>query len=190
MPALSELVVSPDGLGPLLIGSPVPADGAGSLMAQWEPNYCEGLGGVVEGQPYAGAWQSAYPVATNDAVGDRDPFGVITIDGLRDGATAAINVWSPELTTAEGIHAGSTIDELFAAYPVFDETVQSYASTIYVINGSTGRLMFEVGTTDETSDLADYWGDLSNTVLWMRIVVVATPPHGIAGGDGGGPCII
>jgi hypothetical protein len=190
LPPLTDLVVSPDGLGALTIGNPVPVDGVGSLLVEWEPNYCEGLGGAVEGGPYAGAWQSAYPLAVSAAVGEREPFGVITGDGLREGAVSAINVWSPELTTAEGIHAGSTTDELRAAYPSFDEVNQGQASTVYAINGANSRLLFEVGETDPAGGLADYWGDQSNTVLWMRVVPSTAPAGGTAGGDGGGPCII
>ncbi|HEY5231899.1 MAG TPA: hypothetical protein VIJ11_13535, partial [Galbitalea sp.] len=49
-PALSELVLSPDGLGPLRIGFPVPDQPLASAVVVWDPTKC----GTT------GAWISRY----------------------------------------------------------------------------------------------------------------------------------
>ena len=185
---LASFVVTTEGFGPIEVGSAVPEDASGSAIVTWDPAYCTGDSGLVAGEPYAGAWAPNYPETESPALGTRRAFDVITADGVRDAAVRSINLWSPEASSGEGIRAGSTIDELLAAYPTFDEVQVGPVSTVYAINGSAGRLLFEVGTVPETGDLAGYWGDANNTVLWLRVVASGMPAAGIAGGDASGPC--
>jgi hypothetical protein len=195
LPELSALVVSTEGLGPVTVGAVVPADTSPAAITSWDEAYCTSDGTVAVGDPYAGAWVPNYPESASPYLGTRRAFDIVTLAGERDTAIQWINVWAPEVSTAEGIHAGSTVDELLAAYPGFDEVLESDISTVYALNGSAGRLLFEVASVDETGMYADYWttqnnGDQNNTVVWIRVTALDVPVAGIAGGDAGGPCIV
>ena len=91
-PDLGDLVIGPDGLGPLVIGQPVPAQPAGVAIVHYVADYCvinlgDGANGLAPGQPWAGAWISAY--------GEPEAFEVNTVDGLQSGAVGsiAVNDW-------------------------------------------------------------------------------------------------
>lgn len=177
-PALADLVVSPAGVGPILVGQPVPAESDDTAVFVWDDKGCESRG--IEGVP-GGLWVSTYPKSSYFGADDRGPFDVATVDAKQDGAVNYLAVWSADLKTEAGIAAGATVDELKAAYPSFDETKKFKLATVYAIDGPTGRLFIEVG--HKVADLPDYWEDQVNTVLWMSVVPAGTTIYSKAGGD-------
>jgi hypothetical protein len=187
-PAITDLVVTPTGLGPLVVGQPVPDVPADAAIVAWNPTYCvEEPAAPTE--PYAGAWLSVYGPSPLGYSGPGEPFVTVTEDGLQGGVVGAIRVLGSQLATEEGIAPGSTRAQLEAAYPSFDSIVRGPLSDVYVINGSDGgALWFEVsnaGTPDP-----DYWESFVDLVLWINIVPGNEPAAPLAGSDAGGPCVV
>ena len=147
-PALSELVLSADGLGYVRVGSPVPEQPAALAIVSMNPNSC----GSPD-EPVELGWDSTY-----------SPAGFrLTISP--DGAVDGIFVEAPEITTPEGIHVGSTEAEVVAAYGPPVESNPDGAADVYRIDGSTGVLIVEVAA-DRNLDLG--YESQVGTVLWMR----------------------
>jgi hypothetical protein len=171
-PAVADLLLSPDGLGPLRIGETPPATAPDLDILVYRPDYCAG-------EPEAsspGMWLANYPV---DAKGRR-PFVAAVRDGT--GILAAIAIFSPEIRTASGIHLGSTKDELLAAYPEgFASKLDNQGvSTVYSVAGTAGQLLIEV-----TADgMPGYWpADELNRVNLLTVIPADASPFGVAGGD-------
>ncbi|PRY67405.1 hypothetical protein B0I08_1068 [Glaciihabitans tibetensis] len=190
IPPVTSLTVTPEGLGPLAIGSPVPPPSAAPIVS-WDATYCVGdATGAVEGDPFSGAWLPTGPDAMSPALGERPPFYLLTADGLRDGPVREINVWSPDIRTIEGIRAGDSREQLTATYARFDEIAEGVLSDVFALDGVNGRLLFEVARESEHPELAGYWGSAVDTVVWMRVVSVDSPASAIAASDAGGPCVL
>jgi hypothetical protein len=172
------------------MGSPVTVGSSTSFVA-WNPTYCVGdATGVVEGDPFSGAWLPTAPDATSPFLGLRPPFNLVTGDGHRDGVVREINVWSPDIRTPEGIRAGDSRERLLSTYPEFDEVVTNDLSEVYALNGVNGRLLFEVAKESSYPELKGYWGSAVDTVVWMRVVSIDGSAGGIAASDAGGPCML
>jgi hypothetical protein len=187
-PTLASLTLSAEGLGPLIVGSAVPAS---AEIVRWDPAHCVEEGtGIVEGDPYAGAWLPIFPASPTPTLGERPPFTMMTADGFRDSPIREVTVWSAEVATAEGVRAGDGRAALFAAYPRFDEVVKGELSDVYAIDGIHGRLLFEVAKPSDLPELADYWGTAVHTVLWIRVVSAGGAAAPIAASDAGGPCAL
>lgn len=187
-PELSSLTLTTEGLGSLVIGSPVPDQDSPASLVTWDAEYCEGLP-TPDGN-WAGAFVPAYPQADSPALGEREVFVLVTEDGTPEGDIAALRMLSAEVVTEEKIGVGSTREELLAAYPSFDDTTAEQLSDTYAINGEAGRLVFEVAK-EPAAPFEGYWeADLVDTVLWMSVLPAGTPLHALAGGDGGGPCVV
>ena len=130
-PALDELVLTTEGLDYLVIGQPVPSINPGLAIAEWEADYCE---------PQPGAWRPTYP-----GTSDGEMFAVQTIGETQGGALSTIAVYRTGVMTAEGIHVGSTGDEVLSAYSSFDYEEQLDVNLAqYGINGTAGRLLIAV----------------------------------------------
>jgi hypothetical protein len=187
-PALTDLVVTPTGLGQLVVGEPVPAEPADAAIVAWNPTYCVEQPATPD-EPYAGAWLSVYGPSPLGYSGPGEPFVTVTEDGLKGGVVGAIRVLGSQLETAEGIAPGSTRAQLEAAYPTFDSIVRGSLSDVYVITGAGGgALWFEVsnsGTPDP-----DYWESFVDRVLWINIVPGDESAAPLAGSDAGGPCVV
>jgi hypothetical protein len=187
-PALAELTITPQGIGSLFVGEPVPDEPADTAIVTWNPTYCVEEP-ATPNEPYAGAWQTTYPAAPI-AFGEdtRDPFSVVTSDGLQSGTIHWINVWGSELSTEAGVSAGDTRAALESAYPSFDEVIEGDIADVYVIRAPEGgELWFEVANGD--SSMEGYWGaDVVDRVIWIRVMPAGYTPGSMAGGDGGGPC--
>lgn len=134
-PALDELVLTTEGLGYLVIGQPVPSIDASLAIVEYDPAYCES-------QP--GAWRPTYPTTADQ----REMFNVQTDAEIESGSVSTIAVYQNGVVTAQGIHVGSTSDEVLAAYSSFDYEEQMDVNFVqYGINGSAGRLL--IGVEDE-----------------------------------------
>jgi hypothetical protein len=180
-PDEADLVVTPDGIAPLVIGQLVPEQPTDVAVMVWDASYCaDPTIGVKPGDPTAGAWVANYPKDSTGYLAGL-PFEVVTLNHARTAPIAGMLVTSTNLATPEGIHVGSTLAELKAAYPALKTGPHSSISDVFSIDGSAGTLIFEVanGLT------ARYWpAERVGTVLWMRIVPLGTEVDAIAGTDG------
>ncbi len=191
-PALSDLVIGPDGLGPIRLGAPVPEQPASVAIARYDPDFCRAdieQGGqvFVPGAPFSGAWITTYtdPLAFTILPAQGERTGdvlAITVNELRDGSGSVIH-------TAAGIHPGSTTAELLKAYPKFTSVTHFDLTDIYTIVGSQGQLVFEVSP----AVASDYWAaaDLNRVVSIRAVRSASESPYEAGptyGTDGGGPC--
>jgi hypothetical protein len=186
--ALSDLVVSPRGLGDIEIGQPVPNDSAALALVSFDPTACVSAElGVKAGDPNAGAWATTYPAVKNP-YGPDAPFSVVTAEPTQTGAVAAIAIWTPGIHTDEGITVGDSLDKLKVAYPKFAQIVHGQVSDVYVVRGTSGELLIEVAT--ELAGEPGYWAaNETGTVLWMTVEPIGAEVYPIAGTDGGpSPC--
>lgn len=181
-PTLSQLVVTPDGLGYLVPGSPVPSEPAAKAIVTYNPTKCvDAAQGVAAGAPGAGAWLPAYPNGVTWA-GSGIPFDVGAVDAPTD-KIAVIEIWSPNLKTAKGIGAGSTAQQLTAAYGSALSVDHAENSDVYILPGAHSELLFEVAKAAAGLPVEE-----TDTVVWMRIVALGTTQLHIANTDGSGPC--
>jgi hypothetical protein len=170
-PAVAELLLSPDGLGPLVIGETPPSTGPDLDILVYDPDYCAGISEA----PSPGMWLANYPV---EASGHR-PFTATFRDG--SDALAVVAVFAPEILTERGIHLGSTRDEVLAAYPegFASELDNDGKSTVYAVAGTVGQLLIEV-----RSDDANYWPpEELDRVNLLTVIPADESPFAVSGGD-------
>ena len=106
-PTLSQLVASPDGLGYLSVGSPVPNRPSGTAIVRYNATKCTSKAeGVTATSPGAGAWVPTYPTSLIWS-GSGLPFDVGATRASTD-PIGVIEIWTPEIKTAKGVGAGST----------------------------------------------------------------------------------
>jgi hypothetical protein len=172
--AVNPLLVTTEGVGYLRVGAPVPQDEAEPIVV-FDPDAC--VGGSSAGAD--GAW-----IATADGMDYGDLY-VITKPRTRDGDISALYVFNAEFTTAEGIHPGSTFAELTAAYAQFDEVVTGDGSDLYVIDGQSGQLVFEIANRGDIRGPAP---DAFTSVVWMSVHPFGAPLTPIAFTDGNDQC--
>lgn len=132
-PLLSELVVSPYGLGPIVFGEAF--DGAGETSPLvWDETYCDfDAATLASGAVDYPQWKANYPEA---------PFDVVTRDFDSVSPVRYIVVWSPDLVTAEGIGRGSSLDDVIAAYGSELVEIPNDYYPGYALAGPAGRLIF------------------------------------------------
>lgn len=167
---LAELVLSPNGLGPLEIGRTVgEVDGEGNF--QWDPDRCG------TGDEYAGRWVSTDPQWATDETSQPGGVGIWTEDQGRDAAVIEIGVGADTVATKEGITVGSTADEVRAAYP--DARIEvSPVSTFYIVDGDQSALTIEVAAADAAGGVAD-------TVVYLRVAPSSSEPFSAIRNDTG-----
>lgn len=190
-PALSELVVTATGIGPLTMGEPVPSPTDSRSLATYDPAFCAREDRPV-GDPWAGAWRPSYPTETVEwAPRPVDAFTVYTEEAVEDEAISSLIVWSPQLATAAGIHPGSTRAELELAYPSSASDTEGPMTTIYVVrdpDGGTSELWFEVATSNYAPDV--FPPSIVDKVLWVVVMPGGNAPYSLTETDnGGGPCV-
>ncbi|WP_291379545.1 hypothetical protein [Demequina sp.] len=94
---------------------------------------------------------------------------LVSLGGSSGGNIDRIDVYDPALTTAEGIHVGSSQADVAAAYPA-TPSVTSFAGTeLVVLDGPEGFV---------TIELADAWGTEPWTVVNIRIYAADQDPNG------------
>jgi hypothetical protein len=179
-PDLADLVVSPDGLGPLVIGQPIdPA------VATFDPQGCrteENQDVLPEGDPGWAAYLPNYAKQPVDVLGYTYDLYPFEPHHSEDGSLWWLRIRSGDLRTAEGIGLGSGVDDLLAAYP--DAQLYDFGgSDVYVIADEDSRLVFEVAGDDSL-------GAPIGTVWDVRVEPLDWEPMSIAFGDGGAFCAI
>lgn len=135
---LAELALSPEGLGPLTIGQ---QPGAEQDVLVYSASVCQSA--VDEGyRDEAAMWVANYEPAVHGF--DSRPFGVL----VEGDALQSVEVYDDSISTAEGIHIGSTAAEVLAAYGDRLELVEAYDegsdSHLYRVEGVAGDLYIEV----------------------------------------------
>jgi hypothetical protein len=170
VPSLADLVLSPDGLGPLVIGSPVPDETAGSAVVLWDSTKCGG----------AGAWLANYPVGPIG--GDGDPTGAPFSFAVQHQTEplSYINVVSTQIKTSMGISIGDTRTQVTTAYPHADAVVTGPLTDLYEINGAKAKLVIEVGRLGEVPAAE------VNKVVLMEVNGLGSAPGSLYGNDAGG----
>lgn len=101
-PAVEDLVITPAGLGPLMLGeSP-----AGTPVVRWDGTACAGT-------DVPGRWVAAYPAGENAIGGASLPFTVQVLDDR----VVRVEVHTPGPRTISGIQVGSTLADVRALHP-------------------------------------------------------------------------
>jgi hypothetical protein len=85
---------------------------------------------------------------------------LVGLGGEGGGKIGRIDVYDPSLTTAEGIHVGSTAADVAAAYPATPAVTSFSGTQLVVLTGAEGLI---------TIELADGWGVDPLTVANIRI---------------------
>lgn len=171
-PALTELVLTTEGLGDLVFGQQPPAGDPASELVSFDADACAGTGAAEDG-----LWVTNYP-NVDEGFGPEPPFAVqVDEKGLR-----RIDVNSAHIITADGLGVGSSIDAVLGTYPGGPDEVltQSDISEVYVFMGEKGKLLFEVAKEDSTG----YWDAATvGTVVFLSAVSIDTPAFAKAASD-------
>jgi len=169
-PALADLVLTPDSLGDIRIGRPVPTT---TLIAKYDPTACDLTAtGTSQGSADPGAWEANY-LNQPTAAGTKAPFIIVTAKQRPAASVRGLWVWTPGVHTEEGITVGSSRAQVQAAYPNPDEVRHGPLSDVYVLDGVGGRLLIEIARSDNGD--AGHWSPSQvDTVLWMGAIT----PHG------------
>lgn len=166
-PALAEVALSADGLGPLALGSPRDDDPATRMVA-FEPGACVSAElGIAPGDPGADLWRTdpAY-ATTSPAYGPGTAFGV-GVD--RDtGIVNRVDLYSADIPTDRGVRIGDPGASISAAHP--DATVvPEYLTDVHVVFGPRGTLQIEVAKNPPDME-GDYWEGRAGTVVYIHAV--------------------
>jgi len=179
-PALADLVLTTSGLGPLRLGEPVPNQTEDVAVVGYDPVGCIGEPAErEEGEPGAGFWRPSYS--------EELPFDVVTEGRVKDARIVYIQVGSAPVATDAGIHVGSSLDELLAAYPAISAPTDDFVM-LYTLEDSAGKLVFEVApSTDDTG----YWQpEQLDTVVFMIAYAPDQAVSAVYGTDSSGACSV
>jgi hypothetical protein len=174
-PALADLVITTSGLLPLTIGQAIVGN-PGEAMVEWNATACD----PAFTDPSAlGRWQATYP-----EIPDRGrPF---LVDGEMDGVLRRIDVNSPILSTPEGIHVGSPVTDLVAAYPALTTGTSGWdAIHVHWIQDARGTVVFETDTMNVDGTIGP------DHVAFIRVLAAGIDPDWTASQSGNiaGACI-
>ena len=154
-PELADLVLSPKGLGDLAIGEAPPQTNPEVDTLIFDEDFCAedvASGAITE----PGKWIANYPTDGTDYA--QFPFAALVLDGV----VKNLVVDDPLIQTEGGIGVGSSLDELLAAHPDAVRIPKTYMD-LYVIAGTSGQLVFEVGTQDSIGYDPD--------IIWIAHVI-------------------
>jgi hypothetical protein len=181
-PEIDELVLTPEGLGSLVVGEDA-APGQPDDMVVYDPEFCTdartGLdAGTSPGDEFAGlwvpielygAWQQGY-VSSSFAV---------AVEGT---TLWQIRVDDELIPTDAGVRIGDIDDDVTAAYPDAD-VIDNEISELFVLQGTHGKLVVEVA---RDSGAYQWTGAQADRVISLMTISNATEPFAVAA-TGGGP---
>lgn len=181
-PAIDELVLTPEGLGSLVVGENA-APGEPDDMVVYDPEYCTdartGLdSGTMPGDEFAGLWVPIELYGAWQAGYVSSSFAVAV-----EGTTLwQIRVDDELIPTDAGVRIGDLDEVVTAAYPGAP-TIDNDISELFVIQGTHGKLVVEVAR-----DSGEYqWsGSDADRVISIMTISNATEPFAVAA-TGGGP---
>lgn len=164
-PAAGELVLTPNGMGTLVIGE-APSTEPAQQMLEEDPAACsdENTGfdaGVEPGDPQALRW---VPIPAYNPPGGYAPWSV----DVHDGILMRIDLHDGSIPTDEGIRIGAVGTDALAAYPDA-AVVEEWATDVLVVPGEHGVLHIEIAR-ERDDDTAGYWGDQLGRVVFIRSV--------------------
>lgn len=184
-PPLSELVLSPDGLGTLSIGQPFD-----QTLARFDPQGCltpeneSYLELYPADDPIWEAWLPNYPQF--EMTWGEETYAEWPFEPHHDeaGNVAWLRIRSPEIRTSGGIGMGSSEAELLAAHPDVTLAAEDTRQRLYALDGVHGRLLLDVasGSIDLPVPAGTIWD--------IRVQPLARAAQSLAYGDGGGFCAI
>jgi hypothetical protein len=179
-PPISELVLTPDGLGTLSIGALIDP-----LMATFDPEGCRtpnNEGFYPDGDPHWAAYLPNYAPVSSHRDGLTYTQYPFEPHHNEDGTLRWLRIRSSEIATDRAVSIGSSEEEVLAAYPdaVVFKKWDTYRS--YNIDGETGRLVIEVTGRDfDASAPPEVWA--------MYLTPATGPLYSIGGSDGGEFCV-
>ncbi len=158
-PALDAMYVTTSGVGPLTVGQAIVGN-PGEAMLEWNPTACD----PEFTDPAAlGRWQATYPEVPDHG----RPF---LVDGQGDGVLRRIDITDAALATPEGIHIGSLLTELQAAYPALVTGTPGIATRVFWISDAHGSVVFETDTANVDGTVAP------EHVAFMRVLAPGANP--------------
>ena len=161
---MGALALTPDGMGTLVIGE-APSSEPSMQMLEVDPAACsdENTGfdaGVEPGDPEAIRW---VPIHAYDPPGGFAPWSV----DVHDGILMRIDLRDGSIPTDKGIRIGDPGTAALAAYPEA-AIVEEWGTDVLVVPGEHGVLHIEIAR--EPGDLAGYWADQVDRVVYIRAV--------------------
>jgi len=166
-PAIAELVVSSNGLGPLVVGAEPPVVDPARDILIFDEDRCQA--DVDEGAiDEPGKWIANYEPALSDKF-ERKPFSANVVDDT----VRIISIEDPDIRTEDGLGLGSTKAEVLAQYPDA-EYVKVFNSDLLIVEGERGSLVFEVITYNDTTDFFGPDGAQIDDVVFLRVYAAGT----------------
>ncbi len=193
-PALADLVLSSEGLGPMLFGVTPETDPALRIV-QFDPVACTDAVtgfemGIVAGDEFAGAWlvDPFYELPpTPESNGQ--PFG-ISVDAAAGNLLQRVDLYTSDIPTDGGVRIGDDRADVLAGHPSA-ALVPSGLTDIYVETGTNGILQIEVASR-ATPEQDTYWASVSvpdGQVLYIHAVETSIGVFSVAGsGNIAGGC--
>ncbi|WAB81531.1 hypothetical protein OVN18_00440 [Microcella daejeonensis] len=143
-PAVEELVLRPDGIGDLVIGTTEAIGDEPDDMMTFRPGYCgDGRTDTRSDETsYSDAWVpiDQYATAESDEI---FAFSAAVIGGILLGVEVG---WFSDVTTAQGIGIGSTRAEVELAYPEARVEATSPESEVFVVREDEHQMWLELLT--------------------------------------------
>ena len=193
-PALSQLVLSSEGLGPMLFGVTPETDPALRLVL-FDPIGCTDAVtgfdmGIVAGDEYAGGWfvDPFYELPPTPETNGQ-PFG-ISVDEAAGNVLQRVDLYTGDIPTDGGVRIGDDRADVLAGHPSA-ALVSGGLTDVYVVTGTKGILQIEVATR-ATPENDVYWGSSGipdGQVLYIHAVKTSLGVFSVAGsGNIAGGC--
>jgi hypothetical protein len=171
-PAITDLVISTSGVGPLTVGV-APAANPGAAMIAWEPDFCSGEGWDGDGDP--GRWvPDGYDSDTNYM---GEPATAFYVDA-DDASVYRIDVMGTGPHTAEGVRIGTLLPALQAAYPGLVGPHAGPVSQVWWVTDDAGSMVFETQGGDMIGAGAP------EQVILIRVLATGVDPAFAAANSG------